>query len=150
MPSVTLNLYDKFRQGCFNGNAINMTTATIKCALVTVGYTPDQNLHEFWSDVSANEVSGTNYTAGGNVCSTGTVTLDATGVVTVDFADPATWLQSATGFSNARRAIFYEDTGNAATSRLIAYTNDFGSDQGNVNGDFTIQINASGLFTSSR
>ena len=152
MPSVTLNLYDKFREGSFDGNSVNFETPGgngIKAALVTGTYTPDQNLHDFFNDIT-NEVTGTGYTAGGNVMSSGTVTVDGSGNVTVDIADPATWTQNASGFSNARRVIIYLDTGTSSTSRLIAYTADFGSDQGNVNGDFTVTVNASGLFTSAR
>lgn len=153
MPSVTFNLYDKFREGCFDGNEINFESPGgngIKCAVVTGSYTPDQNLHDFWNDVSANEVSGTGYTAGGNVMSNGTVTVNGSGLVTVDIDDPATWSENGAGFSNGRRAIIYHDTGTASTSRIIGYSNDFGSDQGNANGDFSVAVNASGLFTSAR
>lgn len=153
MPAVTFNLYDKFREGNFDGNAINFETPGgngIKCAVVTGSYTVDQNLHDFWDDVSANEVSGTGYTAGGNAMSTGTATVDGSGNVTVDIADPATWSQNGAGFSNGRRAIVYLDTGTASTSRLVGYSADFGADKGNVDGDFTVTVNASGLFTSAR
>jgi hypothetical protein len=152
MPSVTFNLYDKFREGSFDGNAVDFESPGgngIKCALVTGSYTPDQNAHDFFDDIT-NEVSGTGYTAGGNVMSNGAATVDGSGNVTVDLDDPATWTQDASGFSNARRAIIYHDTGTASSSRLIGYSNDFGSDQGNDSGDFSISVNASGLFTSAR
>lgn len=153
MPAVTFNLYDKFREGVFDGNAKNFETPGgngIKCAIVTAGYTPNQNTHDFFDDIGANEVSGTGYTAGGNVMGSGAVTVDGSGNVTVDLADPATWSQNGAGFSNGRRAIVYHDTGTGSTSRLVGYTDDFGSDQGNLNGDFTVTVNASGLITSAR
>jgi hypothetical protein len=153
MPAVTQNFYDQFRLNMFNGGAIDFTTPGgngIKCAIVTASYTPDQNLHDFWNDVSANEVSGTGYTAGGNVMSGGSAAVNGSGLVTVDIGDPATWTQNGAGFSNGRRAIVYLDTGTAGTSALISYSNDFGSDQGNLNGDFSVTVNASGLFTSAR
>lgn len=153
MPAVTFNLYDKYREGNFDGNPINFETPGgngIKCAIVTGAYTLDQNLHDFWSDVSANEVSGSGYTAGGNVMTGGAATVSGGGLVTVDIGDPATWTQNASGFSNGRRAIVYHDTGVAATSRLIGFSNDFGADKGNVDGDFSITVNAAGLFTSAR
>jgi len=146
------NLYDKFREGNFDGNAINFETPGgngLKIALVTSTYTPDQNLHDFFDDIT-NEVSGTNYTAGGNVCANGAATVDGSGNVKVDADDPATWSQSGTGFSNARRAILYHDTGTAATSRLIAYSDAFSADKGNVDGDFTITLDSAGIFTSAR
>ena len=153
MPTVTLNLYDKYREGNFDGNAVNIETPGgngVKAAVVTGVYTLDQNLHDFFSDVSANEVSGTGYTAGGNVLNTGTVTVSGAGLVTVDLADPATWTQNAAGFSNGRRVIIYHDTGVTTTSRLIAVSDNFGADKGNVDGDFTVTLNAAGLFTSAR
>ena len=153
MPTVTLNLYDKYREGNFDGNPVNIETPGgngVKAAIVTGVYTLDQNLHDFWNDVSANEVSGTGYTAGGNVLNTGTVTVSGAGLVTVDLADPATWTQNAAGFSNGRRVVIYHDTGVATTSRLIAVSDNFGADKGNVDGDFTVTLNAAGLFTSAR
>lgn len=153
MPAVTFNLYDKFREGNFDGNAKNFETPGgngIKCAIVTSGYTPNQNTHDFWDDASASEVSGTGYTAGGNVMANGAASVDGSGNVTVDLDDPATWSQNGAGFSNGRRAVIYHDTGTGSTSRLIGYSNDFGADKGNVDGDFSVTVNASGLFTSAR
>ena len=152
MPTVTLNLYDKYREGNFDGNEVNIETPGgngIKAAVVAAGYTVDQNLHDFFNDIT-NEVTGTGYTAGGNALSTGTVTVSGAGLVTVDLADPAVWSQNAGGFSTGRRVIIYHDTGVSTTSRLIAYSADFGADKGNVDGDFTVTLNASGLFTSAR
>jgi len=151
MPAVTFNLYDKYRQNSFNGGAIDIDAATLKMAIVTGSYTLDQNLHDFFDDVVANEVSGNNYTAGGNACTAGTVTINGSGLVTVDANDPAVWSQHATGFSNGRRAILY-DSGPAsdATRPLIGFSNDFGADKGNVDGDFSTTFSASGIFTSAR
>lgn len=154
MPAVTFNLYDRYRMKSQDGTGVNVETPGgngIKCAIVATGYTPDQDADDFFDDVT-NEVTGTNYTAGGNVMSNGSVSLpDAgTGLVTVDIDDPGTWLFDASGFTNGRRAIIYLDTGTAATSTLIGFSNDFGSDQGNGNGDFNVTVNASGLYTMPR
>lgn len=152
MPTVNFNLYDKYREGNFDGNPINVETPGgngVKCAVVAAGYIVDQNLHDFFADIT-NEVAGTGYTAGGNVLANGIVTVAGGGLVTVDLDDPATWAQNAAGFSNGRRAIIYHDTGVAATSRLIGFSDDFGADQGNLNGDFFVAVGAAGLFTSAR
>lgn len=149
MATATFNLYDIFRRKLFDGGAIDLDAVTVKAALVTSAYTPNQNTHDFWDDVSANEVSGTNYVAGGNTLATGTVTLDGSGNVKVDFNDPAVWSESATGFSNADRVIIYRDTGVGSTSELIGYSNSFGP-AGNTTGDFTVTLNAAGLITSAR
>lgn len=150
MPAVTFNLYDQFRLNSFNGGAVDFDANLLKMAIVTSAYTLDQNLHDFFSDVNANEVSGTGYTAGGNTCSNIAPAVSGAGLVTVDAGDPAVWTQNGSGFSNGRRAIFYYDTTVATTSPLIGFSNDFGSDQGNLNGDFTVTINASGVFTAAR
>jgi len=150
MVAVTFNLYDKYRQNSFNGGAIDIDTATLKMAVVTSAYTLDQNLHDFWDDANTNEVTGTGYTANGNACTTGTVSLSGGGLVTVDANDPATWSQNGAGFANGRRAILIDDTGTASTSPLIGFSNDFGADKGNVDGDFTVTINASGIYTAAR
>jgi hypothetical protein len=143
--------YDKYQESLMNQvNAIDHddnASTTIKIALVTSSYTPNRATHDFWDDVSTNEVSGTNYTAGGNALASKTVTT-ATNITTWDANDPATWSQSGSGFSNARYAILYKDTGTPATSPLIAY-HDFGSDKGNVDGDLTIQLDSAGIATIS-
>lgn len=156
--ALTWNLYDKFRVAqCGGGTAINFSGLTVKCMIVTNSYTPDQALHDFRDDLGANEVSGTNYTAGGNTVSPITVTPNtSTGLITVDGTDPATWAQSATGFSNGRRAILYVARGGASTAdELIAYSSPFETsgtpaDKGNVDGDFTVQFDAAGIFESAR
>ena len=148
--ATALNIYDTWRDEVADPARAAAISGTLKLAIVTSAYTPDQNLHDFWDDVSANQVSGTNYTAGGNACATPTWTMSGAGLGTFDAADPATWSQSASGFSNGRRAIIYYDTGVAATSRLVAYSDDFGADTGNVSGDLTITINPSGIYTAPR
>lgn len=144
-----LTLYDTRREFA-NDPASAAIPGTLKCMLVTSLYTPNINTDEFITSVIANEVSGTNYTARGNACASPTTTMDAAGLVTFDADDPAQWLQNATGFSNARRAIFYWDTGVDATSRLHSYSDDFGADKGNVAGPFSIAIDAAGIHTNAR
>lgn len=146
------NLYDPFRRKQASGSgAIDLTTLTVKCMIVTGSYTPDQNLHDFRDDLGANEVSGTGYTAGGNTVANITDGLSVAGLVTIDGDDPATWTQNASGFSNGRRAILYAARGGLSSAdELIAYSDDFGSDSGNVAGDFAIELDTAGIFTSSR
>lgn len=153
MAAVTLNLYDTFRMKQASGDgAVDLTAVTVKAMVVTGSYSPDQDAHDFADDLGANEVSGSNYTAGGNALANFTASVNATsGLVTVDCDDPTAWSQHASGFSNGRRVIIYVDRGGASSAdELIAYSDDFGADKGNVDGDFTVQINSSGLFTSAR
>lgn len=120
-------------------------STTVKIAIVTSSYTPDRAAHDFWNDASTYEVSGANYTAGGNTLGNKTVTVNSN-TVKFDSDDPATWAQSGSGFNNGRYAIMYKDTGTPSSSPLMAYY-DLGSNKGNVDGDLTFQLDAAGIFT---
>jgi len=124
---------------------VDFADDTIKVAAVTATYTPDYDAHVYFSDIT-NEVTGSGYTAGGETLVTTTV-VRASNVTTVDFADPS-WAQNAAGFADARRFIFYKDTGVASTSILIASL-DATVDVGNVAGALTLIVNAAGFFTST-
>jgi len=78
---------------------------------------------------ATNEVTGTNYTAGGNTLSAVTPTSSGTTAFT-DFAD-TTWT-SATITANG--ALIYNNTN---TNRAVAVLA-FGGDKTSTNGDFTI------------
>ena len=145
------NLYDQFRLRQLNGNAIDLDnpSGTFKILLVTAAYTPDQAAHDFHADIT-NEVSGTGYTAGGAALATPSLDL-TTGTITFDADESSvTWAQNAGGFTNARRAILYHDTGTSGTSGLVCYSDDFGADKGNVVGPLSIALDAAGIFTSAR
>lgn len=136
-------IYNSFKKDIANGS-IDLDTATIKVALVTSSYTPDQDAHTKFSDIT-NEVSGTGYTAGGATLTTPSVTQDNTNNRGVFDADDVTWSSSTI---TARGAVLYKSTGTASTSPLIAYI-DFGADKTSTSGNFTIQWNASGILTLS-
>lgn len=150
--ATNLNLYDVFRQKQSGGNgAVNLTAVTTKMMIVSAGYVPNQNTHAFRDSLGANEVVGAGYATGGNILSTVTVVLSALGVVTVDANDPASWVQTVGGFTNGRRIVIYVARGGAATAdELIAYSDDFGADLGNVAATLTLTLNALGIFTSGR
>jgi len=156
MTAVTFNLYDTFRKNLNNAgitSALNINgLATLKIAIVSTSYVLVQNTHEFATSLvlASNEVTGTNYTARGNSCLNGSVTMNTAGLVTVNCNDPAVWAQSATGFSNGSRAILYNDTGVDTTSRLIGYSAPFATVQGNVLGAFSVTIGTAGIYTMAR
>ena len=140
---ATFTFYNLWKEAQLDGNLadtpIDFDNDVLKLALVTDSYSPSQ-AHTVFGDASANEVSGTNYTAGGDVV---TVTVTETGgTVTVDGSD-ITWNQSGGGFIDARYAIFYKD---ATTDPLVGYI-DFTADKGNVSGDLTVQWSGSGIYT---
>lgn len=132
-------IYNNFKKNIMNGG-IDLDTDTIKVALVTSSYTPDQDTHEFFSSVT-NEVVGTGYTAGGATLAGKAVTADNTDNEGVFDADDVVWTTSTI---TARGAVLYKSTGTAGTSALIAYI-DFGSDKISTAGSFTIAWNAEGI-----
>jgi hypothetical protein len=117
---------------------------TIKCALLVSTYTPDQYADEFWADVNAAEVTGTAYTAGGVTLSGKTVTDNDDSIVIIDCDDPLWTTATITGI---RYAVFYKDTGSAATSPLISYI-DFVTDQSVTANNLSIAIPVTGIIAS--
>jgi hypothetical protein len=138
MPS---KLYGNFLAKALN-KEVDWDTDTIKVALLTSSYTPNQDTHDYYDDVSSNEVSGTGYTTGGATLASKTVTYDSgTNVIVLDAAD-VTWSSSTI---TARYAVIYDASpATNATRPLIGYV-DFGSDQSSSNGNFTITWDATGI-----
>lgn len=148
--AVTLTLYTKMPANIFGGetagesSAVDFLSDTIKVALATSSYTPNQDSHEFFSDIT-NEITGTGYTAGGATLASPTVTVTgASNKTTFDAAD-VSW---ASATFTCRYAIIYKSTGTASTSPLIAYI-DFGTNQSPSSQDFQIVWNSSGIFTAT-
>ena len=141
--AVTALLYGVPQKNQWDGTAvIDWDTNTIKCALATSTYTPSQDTHDFFNDIT-NEVVGTGYSAGGVTLTASAPTYTAgTNVVAFDATD-AQWTSAS---FTARYAIVYKDTGTSTTSPLIMYV-DFGADQTVSSGTFTIQWAAAGLWT---
>lgn len=132
-------IYNSFKAKIMDGS-IDLDTDTIKVALVTSSYTPNQDTHDFFDDVT-NEVSGTGYSAGGATLANKSVTADNTDNEGVFDADDVSW---STSTITARAAVVYKSTGTASTSALICYI-DFGSDKISTAGTFTIAWNAEGI-----
>jgi hypothetical protein len=140
---ATTTVYGKLGLTVFNKET-DFDSNTIKVALVTSSYTPNQDTHQYWSDVVANEASGTGYTAGGATLASKTITYDgATNKTTLDAAD-VSWAASTI---TARYAVVYDSTpATDATRPLYCYV-DFGSNQNSSAGTFTISWSASGIMT---
>jgi septal ring-binding cell division protein DamX len=123
-----------------NGS-LNLSGDTIKVMLVTSGYTPNVDTHDYRDDVT-NEVSGTGYTAGGATLANKTVTQDNTNDRAAFDADDATWASSTI---TARGAVVYKARGGAASADELLCYFDFGSDQISSSGNFTLQWSSSGI-----
>lgn len=132
-------IYNSFKKKIMDGS-IDLDTDTIKVALVTSSYTPDQDAHDFFDDVT-NEVVGTGYTAGGASLATKVVSADNTDNEGVFDADDTAWTTSTI---TARGAVIYKSTGTASTSPLICYL-DFTTDKISTAGTFTISWNSEGI-----
>lgn len=113
----------------------------IRTALATSAASPNKDTHDFWNDLSANEVSGTGYTAWGFDHSAGSASLDAsTDEVRLDLND-ASWTSSS---FTARYAIVLKYTGTTSTSPMAGYV-DFGGDETVSSGTFSITWDATGV-----
>lgn len=135
-------LYNAGKLKLSNAN-IAYLTDTIKIMLVTDVYVPDIDAHDFIDDASANEVSGTGYTAGGATLAGKTTTQDNTNNRAVFDADDVSWPTST--ITNARYGIIYKDTGTPGTSSLIAYI-DFLTDKSSSGDTFKIEWDSAGIF----
>lgn len=140
MAEGDITFYNSFKSALLNGTAPDLDSDTIKVALLE-NHTPDIDAHEFWDDVSADEVSGTGYTAGGVTLGGATVTADTTDDEGVFDANNASWAGLNVGV-DISHAIIYEDTGTPGTSRLIANVEISTPSNG---GDYAIAWNAEGI-----
>ncbi len=112
---------------------IDFDTDDFACMLVTSGYTPNQDTHEFRDDVT-NEVSGTGYSAGGEDAAVTVTRDDANNRIDIELG--AISLPGST--ITARGAVYYKKRGGASSAdELIAYI-DFGSDIASTAGTFAL------------
>jgi hypothetical protein len=137
-------IYNSFKADLLDGT-IDLDTDTIKVLLVTSSYTPNQDTHTQYSDIT-NEVVGTGYIEDGQTL-TVTVSVDNTGNAGVFDAADVTWTDSTI---TARGAVIYKYVDNAgspaATSPLICYV-DFGENKSSVVGNFVITWDSTGIIT---
>ncbi|MCV2870626.1 hypothetical protein OEW28_18595 [Defluviimonas sp. WL0002] len=126
---------------------IDCDTDTFRMVLVTSGYTPDQSLHDTWSDISANEVAaGGGYSTHGKLL---TVTVTRSGLVVTIDCDDQSWTSSTI---TAKYAVIVRDAdanGALAAGDLVVAFVDLDTGGGSVSttsGTLSITINASGVY----
>lgn len=117
--------------------------SAVKFLMVTDSETPDFSADNFRDDVTANEVSGTGYSAGGIALTSTEITISS-GVLTYDAADPS-W--SSSTISNAMAGVGYFVRGGADTADELLFLLDFVTAASTTNGTFLVQLNAAGIFT---
>ena len=139
--TITAKLYGQSLSSMMN-KEIGWTTASIKCALAGSSYTPNQDTHNYFDDIT-NEVSGSSYTASGLTLAASVYYTASTNTLTLD-AEDAIWTSSS--IDNARYAILYSTTAacSGSISPLIAYV-DFGENLSSQGGSFTITWASTGI-----
>ena len=113
-----------------------LAAETLKVALLKNTYTPNANEHQLWSNVSAHEVTSSNYTAGGALLTNPSSAYINTTNAAFNAAS-VTWNNVT---FTARYAVIYEITGGK-----IRDIKDLGGDKPVAAGTFTLSWNASGI-----
>ncbi len=98
-------LYPSFKELLLGGD-IDLASDTIKAALVDTGTYTYSSAHDFYNDIS------------GVVGTPGTL---ASKTITAGVFDAADQVYSAVSGNSVEAVVIYKDTGNTATSPLIAY-----------------------------
>jgi hypothetical protein len=145
--AVTHKLYGPSMKNIVNGSIANMaaTGTDIKLALMTSAHSFTQS-HEFWSSVSANEVSTALGSTSGHYSSKSltakTVANTSTRVTTFDSSNVSF---GSTVSMYAYHAVLYYNS--ASTNKPLISSINFGQKEESVDGNYAVNWNASGIFT---
>ena len=131
-------LYQQFFKDCASAN-IDWAADTIKVALLNSSHTFTYT-NTVWSDVSANEISGTEYTSGGQALTNAVVELDTSANQVFLKADDVTWGSEA---APATLIAYYAVLYNATRGNKLIASLDFGGEQQVTSGAFKIAFNSS-------
>ncbi len=137
MPDIT---FDSLALKLGDGT-IDLDSHAFKVMLLADTYTPDP-AHAVLADVSAHEISGVGYVAGGAPLPNPTWSRSG-GTVTFS-ADEVTW-PGAT--FTARYGVIYDDS---APNKDLLFLADFGANKTVSSATFTLQWNAAGVFRISK
>ncbi len=131
---MTNAIYPLYKQALLDGDAdTDMDDGTVKVALIDTGTYTYSPAHDFYNDLSG--VVGTPQTIANTTVANGLFDGDNVTFPTVSG-------------NSVEAMVIYIDTGNVATSRLVAYidTSQTGLPVTPNGGDITITWNASGIF----
>ena len=143
--AVTHLIYGSVFLAAFNKEVDINAGDTIKTSLHTSTYSANQDTHDYYNDVT-NEITGTNYSAGGATLGSAVHTYTGgTNVYAFD-ANDAVWTTLTTS-SSPSQAVTYADTAGANTTDPLLTVVDFGGNQTVTAATFTIQWAAGGIFT---
>ncbi len=135
-------IYDRFKANLMN-KEVDLEADTIKVALMNNSHS-FTTIHNTWSQVSANEITGTEYTANGkDIAGTKSVTQGTTTVWDTD--ENLSWGSAENPASfTAYHAVLYDD--DLAGNDLIC-SFDFGGGKEVANGVFTIIWSEDGIIS---
>jgi hypothetical protein len=128
-------IYPLYKQALLDGSSdIDVNDGTVKAALLDTGTVAYNAAHDFYNDVSAGVI--------------GTPQTIANTTVTNGLFDGDDVTFSSVSGNSVEAIVIYIDTGNAATSRLVAYidTGVTGLPVTPNGGNIAITWNASGIF----
>ncbi len=134
-------IFNSFKAYIMDGT-IDLDADVVKVALVTDSYSPDQDAHEAFDDLSG-ECTGSGYTSGGTALAGTAVTIDDTDNEGVWDATNHTF--SSINVSTVDAAVLYVSNVTASTSWLICYIDSGGFPKVTDGGDLNINWNAEGI-----
>lgn len=141
---MTCGLFLNYLKAMANGQ-ISLVNNIIKCALLSDKYIPDYKNQVYWSDIVTDEVTGTNYTAGGVRLRNGSFTLDKVAGTCVFDADDVIWPVVTV---SPAHAVLYRLVTTPADSPLIGHIG-FGMVKSRKAQNFVLQWSASGIIKLS-
>jgi hypothetical protein len=136
--AITQALCTSFKEELMLGDH-DLDTDSLKIALYTSSASLDATTTAYTTD---DEVTGTNYSAGGVALNNASVTVDGTTAI-LDFDDAVFANVSIT----ARGAVIYNTSSAINTNAAIAVL-DFGADKTATDGDFTVIFPAAAASTA--
>ena len=140
--AITAKWYGQAFTGAFSATAarrVDWVGNTIKVALCTSTYVPNQDTDVFFAAVTNELPTAGGYTAGGAALTGKSVSYDAPSNDTRLIAAASSW--SAATFTCRIAVVYDATTGVAATEPLLGWV-DFGADETVASGTFTITWDA--------
>jgi hypothetical protein len=138
-------LFNKFKLWCADGT-FNLSSDTFKVTLHTSSYSPLLT-NSVYADLT-NELSTANGYTNGGLTLTSVTWTEASGVITFTAAN-AVWAATGAGITARTAVIRKSGTANSHVDPLVAYCSETVDQTAPAGSNFTVQINASGIFTLS-
>lgn len=145
MASATMKWFGKVSLAMLNKEH-DWLDDVYKVMGTTVTYTPDQDAHDYKDDVT-NEVSGTGYTATGQILANKTIGYTAgTNVTKLDCDDPSWGSSTISGLKNL--VVYNSSPSTDATRPLLCY-GVLDTAVSTDNGTLAVNLDTAGLLTTT-